>query len=523
MALTGLMAIAANSLINGQGLSINREFRDLVDQYSSQHISGSVQKLLERTPAQQLPAIIDALSLAPDFMTGFCPDGIDLGPNVNNVPKAVLTQALTIFPNIPFFISLYKRANSYAIQSFEFMGSIAQAQNFKFEDLGFIYKNYNDVLTGGITSQFNIEAVPRLAEELINLGTLIPVNDLSKIGDVAVIINSLLEQGLGYVGNIENQIKQNNIDLNDVTDEDQTILLNILKGIRGSDLDEIFQVTNFKPAHLEEIKNLSDILDIKKVFSVDALKAIDRDDTFSDLSRKFNNIGGNFNDTIELSDFYKNLNLKSYDSLNERDTLLSPSEAAELTEHIGQGTGFFKNPTMVDLLGSVSGIGYSDDLKEIIQTQISLLESDSEILEFKNFLDQGNNVTPENIKLKISGFSSKSNLSTVFQEINRKFRNSAERLAIEKTNLTKSQLLNGLIPASNEELLNFASQLHSYSLDPMQLRITDLLVKVVDNDSSGQAIEACLFEGKNLSLMSKVGINTGTFLDPMDYAQKIGN
>lgn len=527
MALTGLMAIAGAGLLGGSGLQINAGLMAAVQTFNTENISGSIQAVLTSTPESDRPALQQALSTAPDFMTGFFPDGVAVGNGTTtNVPQTVMDQASTVFPNVATFVSVYNAALGYAAEVFEFKATVAQAQNTAIEDLGFQYKNYSDVASGGVSSQFDVNMLPKLAAELPNLGTLFGTSNLSQIGSAANLAQSLIDQGFGATGGLESALA--GMDLSSPDPAEIEKIRAIFKSIRGADLLDIISVTEFKPAIANEILTLDDALDARRVFSSDALAAIGDNRTFEELGRRLGNIGGNFKDAAALGTFYSSITFKSFESLNSMTNMLSAEMADSLTSQVGSGTGLFGNPKITDIIGSVSGIGYIDDIVNINQTQARLLAIDPDIAAFKNYLDTEPTITVEQITELISKFESKPGLQRTFQEADERLINCASRIVLEKQNIALAKIVLNpdgpmIQPADNAGLLSFASQLHSASIDTMGLGTAEFLEALVANDTYGQAIQASLTEGKNLSVLASAGIDPGTKMDPMDYARSLSN
>ena len=512
------MAVAGTGLLNGSGLAVNADLVTAVQTFNTNNISGSVQNVLDATPDDKLAEIRAALELAPDFMTGFLPAGV-AGDELVTVPQSVLTQAQSLFPNLATFVSVYNAALGYAAEVFDFKGTVAQAQNTKIQDLGFQFKNYSDVASGGVTSQFNVAHLPALAAEIPNLGTLFGTMDLSRIGSAATVASNLIDQGFGATAGLENRVAS--IDLSNPTETDLETIHAVFASISGADLADIIEVTEFRPAQPDQIRTLMDVLDIRKVFGPTALKAIGPADTFDNLGQRLSNIGGNFKDAAALGAFYSSMTFESFDSLNSMTTMLSPEMASTLSSQVGSGTGLFGNPRIVDIIGSVSGIGYTRDIVSINQTQAQLLSTDTDIAAFKNYLDTATDITAERLSELIAAFESKPGLQRTFQQANKQLINCAERIALEKKNIQLGKIASNLVPADNTSLLNFAAQLHSASADAMGLGTAEFLKSLVTTDTYGQAIQASLTEGKNLSVLASAGIDPGTRLDPMDYARSL--
>lgn len=518
MALSGLMAVAGTGLLNGSGLAVNADLVAAVQTFNTANISGSVRAVLAATPEDKLPEIRAAIELAPDFMTGFLPAGV-AGNALDSVPQAILAQARSLFPSVATFVSVYNSATGYAAEVFEFKGTVSQAQNTKIQDLGFQFKNYSDVASGGVTSQFNVAHLPQLSAEIPNLGTLFGTGDISQIGSAATVAQSLIDQGFGSTAGLESGVA--GIDLSSADQTQLDTIRKIFKSIQGADLADIIEVTGFRPVQLADIQTLEDVLDIRKVFSSAALAAIGENDTFDDFGRRLGNIGGNFKDAAALGKFYSSMSLQSFDSLNSMTTMLSPEMASTLGAQVGSGTGLFGNPRIIDIIGSVSGIGYTQDIVSINQAQARLLSIDSDIAAFKNYLDTATDITAERLSELIAAFESKPGLQRSFQEANERLINCASRIELEKKNIGLGKITQDLAPADNTGLLSFAAQLHSASTDAMGLGTAEFLKSLVTTDTYGQAIQASLAEGQNLSVLASAGIDPGTKLDPMDYARSL--
>jgi len=544
-ALTGLMVIAGIGLLKNGSLGVSRDLTSIVDEFNTKNISGAVQSRV----ASESTEIIDILRYAPSFMTGLPPAGIDGYTDsegnltVKNIPEAVrlqgkslFTPATTIMTNrvkfsggtddVGVFASVYGKASAYSAQAFSFAGSLAQSTGQKFDDLGFQFKNYTDIASGGITSQFNSAGVPALAKEIANLGTMFSTKDLSKMASAGSLVQNLINQGLGYVGNLESDVVDANIDLENLDEESNDQLLYFLHQIKGSDLDEIIEVTNFRPARLDQILSLADVLDINKLFTPAAIAAVGSGSSLSDLSNKLSNIGGNFKDTASIGQLYSSLDLRSFPNLNALGGLLPDSIGGGLGALgglIGIGSGLFGQPTLRDMTASASGVGYTDDVTAMVQTQKDLLEYDEDVFKFKDYLETEETLDPAELEILINNINQKSELQDILTANNLKMISCAQRLGIEKENLSKAGIVPGASAASADGLMNLSSQLHGLGVDPTGAGLGEQLSSMGTNDVYGEAVQASLIEGKNLGKLAVFGINPGTKMDPMQYANSLRN
>lgn len=538
-ALTGLMLIAGVGLLNNKGLAVNNNLKTAVQTFNTSNVSGSVQASLENASEE----VIAVLSLAPSFLTGFCPPGIVIGnsSDITNVPQAVLDQGNSLFTpatpgtalagttsltsSVGCFTSIYSAAGGYAAQTFGFTGSLAKAQGMNFDDLGFQFENYNDVISGGVTNQFNPEGLPALAEQLPKLGTMFDTKDLSKINDPLTLARNLIDQGFGYVGGLEDKINESMIDLSDPypSETDQEIVRNILSDISGSDLEQIFVVTEFNPAHKENIKNLGDVLEINNLFDQQALSALGDQPSLGSFANKMTNIGGNFPGTASIGKFFSSLNLKSFPALASLGALIPAGITDGLSGIIGKGTGFFGNPTVNDMTSSASGIGYVDYINGINQIQQNLLANDSDVQELKNYLDSTAVLDPAALTILIDNIATKPNLLSTIAKGEEFMRLTAEKLSIEKANLAAAGITPGATSSNNSGLLNFTSNLHGLGLDPMNLGLNTQLTELAQPGLEGEALAASMVEGQNLGRLAVFGIDPGTKMDPMAYAKSLAN
>lgn len=537
-ALSGLLLIAGVGLLNNKGLGVSNDLKAEVEKFNTTNISGSVQSILDSASQE----VLDELARAPSFMTGFCPPGITVaGSSVTNVPQAILDQGKSLFapPSSPSmlsrynigdsavstFTSVYSAASGYAAQTFGFQGSLAQAQGMKFDDLGFQFSNYTDVISGGVTSQFNPEGVPAMAEQLTKFGTMFNTSDLARIGDPLALAKNLIDQGLGSVGGLEDMINEQLINLDDEFQDDanKEVVRNILGEISGSDLDEITLITEFNPAYPEKIRTLADVLDINNLFNKEALGAIGDNPSLDTFANKMSNLGGNFSSTSSIGNFFSSLDLKSFPTLAGLGSLLPAGLTSGLSNIMGKGTGVFGNPTVNDMTSSASGLGYTDYIKSINKTQAHLLEYDEDVYAFKNYLDTESVIDPGILGTLIDNILSKPELQTTLSDAEALMRKCADKLDTEKLNLAAAGITPGATTSNNSGLLNFSTGLHGFGVDPMNLGLGSQITNLAQPGLEGEAMAASIVEGKNLGRLAVFGIDPGTKMDPMAYAKSLTN
>lgn len=510
---TGAMSLTAAGLLKGEGISPNTELTTTIEQYNNHPIVVTLKQGLSSDNQN----IKNSLELLPDFMTGSIPAGmvtqqglpINSGLTLNSVSvsdlgSTILAQAGRLFSSVPKFLSIFQQALSFVSTSTEAKSSVSQLQKTNFSDLGFQYENYTDVVTGGVSNQFDTEYLPVLADEFGNMGTMFDTTELAKLDDPGVLINNLISQGLGDVGNLEARVKETGIDLYNVDEDDRVTLMEILRSIDGQDLEEIFETTGFEPHNPDNINSLADVFEIDNLFSADAVKAID-DGDLSDLSRKLSNIGGNFDDAESLGKFYSSLELKEYPLLDELPSLMPENLTADLTTDFGTGTGENNTLTMSDMLGSITGEGYLDNfatINEILDT----LAQDEDV---EALLHAVSNSIEADIPTLVNLVLSKSTLQELLRIGTDSFVSAADRLRIEMDNLSTAGIDPDTVTESKENVLNFVGDFRGLTTSPTAM---SFLKNLKTDDVYGQALEASLAEAHNLNNFLSVGIDPRTRL-----------
>ena len=505
--LTGILTIAAAGLTQNQGLAVSAKLVSAVGLYNQNSLVTAIQNKL--TSNNEL--LVSELRKLPNFMTGVLPNGIVItGINTNNVPTSLLTQANRLFPSVPKFIAIFQQVQSYVTNAYQFKNTVAKAQNTNFSDLGFQYQNYSDVMTGGVTSQFDVAFLPILAKELANLGTMFDTRQLTKLDDPGTLILNLIQQGLGAVGDLESRASKTGIDLNNVDSFDRAELIELLSTIQGSDLQNIITVTGFKPYYLDKITNLSMVLDTENLFSTNARQAFAPQSTLAELAKRLGNVGGSFADAAALSKFYSSISFKKFEQLSGMKSMMPGSMVDNLNQNLGGGSGASGSLTMLDLLGSVSGGGYVDDLTGINQIN-SFMITDSDISQLIAQLNAPV-IDVGQIQPLIEKINTKPLLQSSIERGNQLFINISERLKLELENLVRAQIVPETVQPGADSVMNFVNSLHSIGRTSETVGARTVIENLATTDVYGEAVEAAIFEGQNLSNFAAVGIETKTKL-----------
>jgi len=519
--LTPVSLIAASGLFTGKGLGINKTLVMAIDKFSNQGISGAIRGRISTAS----DSAKQALEFAPSFFTGFFPNGIIVPNSVNkyDLSGEIKKSAESLISNgIPKFAAIFNQASSFTIGAFTAHGELSQAKVKNFDDFGFQFNNFQDMITGGVTSQFEPDLLETLSQELQNLGSLFNINDLATISDPRSLCKNLIKQGLGEIGNLEEKLTNAGFDLSNLEDADTNVVRSILSTIGERDVEEIQIMTGFKSFKplccLEEALEISYLFSPKIAFKIGSLK---------NLSDKLVNIGGKFNDSTQLAKFYGSIEVGNFENLNKLKTPSPDQLLLDLDEKIketyGSGSGPFNNPRITDVLGSAAGIGYADDLLDSVEIQKQLLSTDSDVIDFYRYLLTPNSFDANVLSSLIANINSKPLLQNIINKFNLKIINSATKLINEISNRKIAKIDPNTITGSMSDVDSFINQLPSIATDNFDLGASLQITRMATDDVYGEAIVGSLLETRNLNRLESVNITVPNKMDAMAYAKQLNS
>ncbi|NBW57894.1 hypothetical protein EBR43_08995, partial [bacterium] len=143
--LTPINLIASTGLLKARGLAINQNLLVAIDKFSNQGISGSIRRILPTASDQ----VKEQLTFAPSFLTGFFPSGISIPESFDKydlVGEIRKSAELLISGGIPKFLFMFSQAQSFTTKAYSAHGELAQAKVKAFDDFGFQFNNFQDML-----------------------------------------------------------------------------------------------------------------------------------------------------------------------------------------------------------------------------------------------------------------------------------------------------------------------------------------------------------------------------------------
>jgi hypothetical protein len=301
------------------------------------------------------------------------------------------------------FANVYQFVQGYSQQVFDTVSSISMLRNTTYAQTGVGFTGPVDLVTNGIGTTAVL-----LANVVARWGTMYDINNITKIGDPYVFGQNILNQNLGYLSALADQLTGVGLDITNlpdvpavkttvvqeevmttissfvgeiefptlketiiteaVTGNSPTVVLNIYKTITGGNLAAMVTATGITPSisSSEQLLTLADYLDLSKVTSADLYTALNNIGiyTFAEFGQYLGKKLGQarFRSWAEMSAFLLTLETPtlSYLTANATSNILYSSTVTTLTNAFGTGSGALGNPVIIDYLGACAGDPYTN-------------------------------------------------------------------------------------------------------------------------------------------------------------------
>ncbi len=191
------------------------------------------------------------------------------------------------------FVSIFSSASGASSMTTGILDSAAALKNFKsFSDFGPNINNIQDLVTGGKTGSFpgGPEALTKIGNSLKGFGSMYSPDSLADMGKASSLIKNLSSQN-ALPSSVMSRLDDAGIDIDDMSDADESTLKKILSEVNGADLKLVGTVTKFP---VEKLGNLGDALDASKVLPAGALAAIPRSPGGFTAPSFADDLGGSF-------------------------------------------------------------------------------------------------------------------------------------------------------------------------------------------------------------------------------------
>jgi hypothetical protein len=277
MAQTPIVLLAMDFLLKGDGLAPSRDILDaIVDCKKLEEWTGTsstpVAEGEEPTVTELWPGASDLADLPRSVVLG------NLRARIGRLLGTVQFDDQGTYQIVPDeqairrFVSIFQASSGASATSNGILDSAAALNSFKsFTDFGPNINNIQDLVTGGKTGSFpgGAAAMSKLGDNLKGFGSMYDTNSLADLGKASSLIKNLSAQG-ALPSSVTERLSSAGIDINDLSDDDETTLKKVLSEVGGSDLLAVGRSTGFP---VEKLGNLGDALDASKVLSPAALSA----------------------------------------------------------------------------------------------------------------------------------------------------------------------------------------------------------------------------------------------------------
>ena len=568
---TPLLALAAGGLIQGLGIAMNPVLSGAVNGLVNGGISGAAQGALGGAVSSGLSAITQSISQIPPFLTGmpsnnfvdFPPAGINLS-SPNNLFSSITGQANNLLQNgARGFTEIFQGAAAHIDSAFNLSGSLEALRGYNINEgeLGFTVNSWNDIVTGGFTSQFpgmpgegwtpeqwaaqfsNDQSAVGFKDMVSglknNLGSFYgSVTDTLTSFSPASIVNNWVNQGLG--NDVLPHLEKYGISYEQLASGqvDTKVLTSALDQMPSNMFKNIVINTGLTAATGAVISKFSDALRTNNVLGATVAAGIGVP-LMNDLGqRMFNLIGYNHSYTgfPDIANTLSQLRTSGTSAISALTPANFTSFVTAGLAAVGTGSGTFGNPKMTDMIGALAGDGYNNRLASIstLNTQILGTAQGQALL---SALQAAQGATQENASAIAAQITSaaqpfispgNSQLAADVAAGTAHFSQMYNKLVNEKVNLRLAELVNsstGNIEAKGgtNSVIGFASGLHQYHNDESNLGMAQILNLVTSNDVTGEAIRAGIVEGRNLALLQQRGVYLDTRSDPVELSKQLLN
>lgn len=409
---------ATSSIISGQGLGVNPNLLSAITTYQNTTTIKFVGGIFANASiaGNGYPLVISELNNLGNgvnkglWLLDFYPANVSPVKSVGNITyygtvartasfsDTVKSQAQTPFAaGMAGFANVFLNAYGYSQQVFNTVSSVNLLKNKKYSESGIGYTGPTDVVTGGLGASGAI-----LANVVANWGTMYDIKNIGKFTDPYVFGQNLINQGLGYINGLADQLESTGLNTSSlpkipststtttqqevvttvpsfvgdveipsleevtnttlITGSSPTVVLNIYSTITGGNLQSIVSATGITTtANATVLSTLKDYLDYNKVISSTSKSQLATlgINNFTDLQNYLaKRIGqGNFKNWASLAEFFTSIESPtlSYTPTGANTNVLYNTTVSTLNSTYGTGSGDLGNPVLTDYFGSAAG------------------------------------------------------------------------------------------------------------------------------------------------------------------------
>lgn len=548
MAITPTVMIAASGMLNGEGVGTNAGTTTSINKTLSDPLITAYLSVVNNANVGTVSGLSATLSSLPSGIT-----------SANSTVTAISAQAGLMAPDIKTFITLQQGATAFGSAGMEYGAALTQFQGKSFGDLGIGVNNFTDVNTGGMTSLVPgmgalaakaktdafgglgagldpaalakgqavmgsaalSDGLKSVGAGLKNFGTLFDFSKPQTLGYKG-LVESLQKQGLAESVGINDGISNYGYDPANLSAVPDSVLKSVLETVEGEDLAKIISQTGVKK--VGTFRTAADLVEPSRIMPAGATAALglkpgDGLVGLKSVGNTLTNIGVPM-DNVTAAKLMEGTQSKVGGYLSGLNSLVPASVVASISPMLGAGSSPFGTPTMTDMMGSLSG-AHNKDLNTM-NTQYASLSSSSTgqaltvaLQNMDTALTQasgGEAAAYSSLQTAVTNFnnqaSSNSAMSSALSKISTSISNISSQLSKELSNFSLGGITLSSPPAAgigSAMILAFASKLHGFGVDKLQLGQNDIFNGAASDSQTGDALKAALLEGKTIAAMAAVG------------------
>lgn len=515
MAQTPTILLASSGLVNGQGIAISPGMISTFNEYKATAIPAAISALLTTANATATTGVTTAIAQLPNYF------------QATSTITTIETQAAKILAvsadGYRKFGSYLGLSQGFASTAAEFKKSLSGFGSAGLTDLGVGIKKFSDIASNGLGSVFgNGDNLKLVAASLATFGIAYDVTQPAKLGDPETFFKNLTALGLNNVGSLEDKFDAAGVDIGDFSTSTLDEVMAVMATVQGSDLQKVLDQTEVKP--YKRVTDLSQLLKAEYLLNPSVVAAIPGEKTLSDLGEALGNIGGKFKTWLAMSTFLAGVNVAANPALDAISSPVPASVASSVGSATGSGSGANGAPTVLDIIGCVSGHVYTAEFANIIISVNTINSTSSKsanlIAELGNTASvissnelNDANVAPavSTLTQSITDFMTELNQNVTLSKLSTKATTAMSNVTTqynrELSNVTAAGIdFTSPAPKGNTPLLNMANNLHTYGVDKQNLGLRELWNNIADTSDVGEAIKAALAEGQNLAKQQAAGI-----------------
>jgi hypothetical protein len=373
--------------------------------------------------------------------------------------------------------------------------------------------SYNDLVTHGWS---NYKSGSALITAFNNLGVLVETIPLGYFGTSNAVAKSMIDHGLGAIGNLSNLLHSVGISYSNIWDLEKTKQIDsILETITDPNdlttIQEVLQTT--VPAKLFKSPLSYTSIEITSGQANDS-KFASLADVGTDMNLK--NPGSTFTLGSQVSQFIVSIQSSTADSieqLNSDTSLLSPEFITALRTFLPANVGSNQPISILNVIGTATG--YYANLLENVNEGLAELAATpygpqittvlSEISRYLSIGDQANCLASQSAYFALlNTIAADPKMAAIVNKINSNYTFVCSHLESEHTNYNKANFVASSYN-DNGQLLNFTESLPTYTLDANGVGADYFWYQLCQPNAAGNVAQNLMNYVMNSNTVSSIG------------------